>query len=175
MDWMRVLFTRCTALFRKRKLDADLDEELRAHIEFAIEENRKRGMRERDARTKALQMFGGVTQTREAYRSQQGFPFFESLARDTQYAVRQLLKSPIFAVTAILTLALGIGATTAIFTMMNAVLLRSLPVPNPQQLVSIFTYRMGSPMERSIPAIARLRFRCRSSMQCARIDMRSPT
>ncbi|MGO9335948.1 MAG: ADOP family duplicated permease [Terracidiphilus sp.] len=135
MDWMRVLFTRCTALFRKRKLDADLDEELRAHIEFAIEENRKRGMRERDARTKALQMFGGVTQTREAYRSQQGFPFFESLARDTQYAVRQLLKSPIFAVTAILTLALGIGATTAIFTMMNAVLLRSLPVPNPQQLV----------------------------------------
>jgi predicted permease len=135
MDWTRILLARCSALVGKRKLDADLDEELRAHIDLAIEENRKHGMSEQDARTRALQMFGGVTQTREAYRSQQGFPLAETLVRDLRYALRQLLRFPIFAATAILTLALGIGATTAIFTVMNAVLLRSLPVPNPQQLV----------------------------------------
>jgi hypothetical protein len=135
MDWLRILFARCAALFRKQKLDADLGEELRAHIDLAFEENLKRGMSNQDARTAALREFGGVTQTREAYRMQQGIPFVETLARDARYAVRQLRKSPVFAATAILTLALGIGATTAIFTVMTAVLLRSLPVPNPQQLV----------------------------------------
>ncbi|MGD0628428.1 MAG: ABC transporter permease [Terracidiphilus sp.] len=135
MDWIRVLLSRCAALFGKRRLDAELDEEFRAHIDLAIDENQRRGMGAEEARTAALRTFGGITQTREAYRSQRGFQFFETLARDTQYAVRQLLKSPVFAVTAILTLALGIGATTAIFTVMNAVLLRSLPVPDPQQLV----------------------------------------
>jgi predicted permease len=132
---MRILIARIAALFRRRRLDADLDEELRAHIDLAIEENIQRGMPPQQARTAALRAFGGVTQTREVYRLQQGLPFVETALRDLRYAARQLRRFPIFAATAILTLALGIGATTAIFTVMNAVLLRSLPVPNPQQLV----------------------------------------
>jgi len=135
VDWIRILLTRCAALFRKRKLDADLDEELRSHINLAIEENLRLGMNTAEARTAALRAFGGATQIRETYRSQLGFKFIETLTRDTLYALRQLRKSPMFAATAIATLALGIGATTAIFTVMNAVLLRSLPVPNPQELV----------------------------------------
>ena len=68
MNWIHILFTRCAALFRSKKLDADLDEELRAHIDLAIEENRGSGMNEQQARTAALRAFGGVTQIRETYR-----------------------------------------------------------------------------------------------------------
>jgi hypothetical protein len=68
MSWIRVLLSRCSAFFRRRQLDADLDEELRAHIELAIEEHRAHGMTEQQARTAALRAFGGVTQVRESYR-----------------------------------------------------------------------------------------------------------
>ncbi|MGA2538105.1 MAG: permease prefix domain 1-containing protein, partial [Terracidiphilus sp.] len=135
MDWIRIMFSRLMALIGRDRREADLDAELRARIEFAAEENLKRGMGAREARTKALREFGGVTQAREAYRAQQNFPMVETLARDIRYALRQMRRFPIFAATTVLTLALGMGATTAIFTVMNAVLLRSLPVPNPQQLV----------------------------------------
>ena len=134
MDWIRVLLTRCSALFRKRKLDADLDEELWSHINLAIEENRKRGMTEAEARGAALRKFGGVTQTKERYRMQRGLPFVETLGSDLRFALRQLRKSPGFTVTAVLTLALGIGATTAIFTLVHQVMLKSLPVSKPEEL-----------------------------------------
>ncbi len=74
MDWIRILLSRFVALFRAPKLDADLDEEIRAHIDLAIEENRRRGMNEAQARTAALRAFGGVTQIRESYRVQRGLP-----------------------------------------------------------------------------------------------------
>lgn len=134
MDLIRILLSRCAALFRRQKLDEDLDEELHTHIEYAIEENLKRGMPEQEARTAALRKFGGVTQTREQYRTQRGMPFLETLVNDLRFGVRQLGKSPAFALTAMLTLALGIGATTCIFTLVHAVLLRSLPVKNPGEL-----------------------------------------
>ena len=80
MEWIRILLSRCAALFRRKKLDADLDEELRAHIDLAIEENRSRGMNEQQARTAALRAFGGVTQIRETYRVQRGLPWLEQIA-----------------------------------------------------------------------------------------------
>ena len=135
MDWIRTLLSRCASFFRHRTLDADLDEELRAHIDLAIAENLKAGMSPEQARINALRAFGGVTQTREAYRAQRGLPALEQLVRDLRIAARGLRKAPGFALTAILTLALGIGAVTSVFSVVDAVLLKPFAFRDPQRLV----------------------------------------
>jgi hypothetical protein len=89
MEWIRILLSRCAALIHPRELDADLDEELLTHIEFATQENRKRGMPEEEARTAALRSFGGVTQTREHYRAARGLSFLESLVGADSQTERQ--------------------------------------------------------------------------------------
>ena len=137
MTWIRVLLNRCSAFFRTRQLDADLDEELRAHIELAMEEYRAHGMTEQQARTAALRAVGGVTQVRESYRVQRGLPWLEEIVRDIRFAFRKLLHSPGFALTAILTLAVGIGANVVVFSVLNGILLRPLNVPQPNNLVQI--------------------------------------
>ena len=137
MDQIRTLVSRCTSFFRRRRLDDDLDEELRSHIQLATEENQQRGMPEQEARTAALRAFGGVTQTRESYRRQRGLPFLEVLWSDLRYAVRQLSKSPGFTLTTVLTLAIGIGMNTAVFSMMDAVVLRPLAVPDMSRVVVV--------------------------------------
>jgi predicted permease len=134
MEWVRILLSRCAALFRRHRLDEDLDDELRSHIELAVEENRARGMNEQEARTAALRAFGGLTQTKEIYRVQRGLPFLEQMGRDLRFGYRQLRRSPGFAITAILTLALGVGANTAVFSLINGLLLRPLPVPHAEEL-----------------------------------------
>lgn len=138
MDWIRTFLSRCSAFFRGRDLDIELDEELRAHIDLAIAENMRKGMPAGSARTAALRAFGGMTQTRESYRQQRALSFLDTLAGDLRYGMRQLLKSPGFTITAVVTLALGIGANTAIFSLVHGILERSLPVADPSHL-----YRVG--------------------------------
>ena len=141
MDWIRISMSRIAALFRARKLDEDLDAELRTHMELAIEENVKRGLSRDEARQEAMREFGGVTQTREAYRTRRGLPFIETLTQDVRFALRQLVRSPGFAATAILTLALGIGANTSIFTVVQGAVLAPLPYPDPDRLVVVWESR----------------------------------
>jgi putative ABC transport system permease protein len=137
MDKIRTLLSRCAFFFRRKRLDEDLNDELRSHIELAVEENMQHGMTEEEARTAALRAFGGVAQTRENYRVQRGLPFLEILWSDLRYAVRQLWKSPGFTITTALTLAIGIGMNTAVFSMMDAVVLRPLAVPDMSRVVIV--------------------------------------
>lgn len=163
MDVIRVIFSRCGALIRRRNLDTDLDEELRAHIDLAIADNVKNGLPVDAARTAALRTFGGLTQARETYRAQRGFPLLQQLGRDLSFASRQLRRSPGFALTAILTLALGIGAVTSVFSVVNAVLLKSFAFRDPDRLVVMREVQDEAPSERwSIPDNYRHFLRLRS-------------
>jgi predicted permease len=137
MDRLRTLMSRCAALLHRSRLDRELDEEFRVHIELATQENLKRGMSAADARTAALRDFGGVTQIIETYRVQRGVPIFEQTMRNVHFAFRQLRKSPGFAITAILTLAVGIGAATSVFSVVNGVLLKPLAFRDPDRLIVI--------------------------------------
>lgn len=139
MDGIRVLLSRAASLFRRGRLDAELDEELRGHIELAIAENLRRGMSADEARTAALRSFGGVAQTRENYRVQRGLPWMEQMGRDVRFALRQLRKSPGFALTAVLTLALGIGSSSAIFCLMDGIWLHPMHVPHPGGIARVFS------------------------------------
>jgi predicted permease len=113
----------------------DVATELNSHLDLAIEENRKAGLSEDEARRQALIELGGLEQTKEIMRDQQSLPFLDALLQDTRYAFRTILRSPGLTAVALLSLSLGIGANTAIFSLMDAVLLKTLPVHDPQSLV----------------------------------------
>jgi predicted permease len=129
------------ALFRRRRLDRELREEIEAHLAMQEEVFRRQGMTAEAARLAARREFGGVTQTIETYRERRGIAWIESSLADLRYAVRGLRRNPVFAAAAILSLALGIGANTAIFSLYHTLMLRLLPVEKPQQIVSL--YRTG--------------------------------
>ena len=137
MTQLRVLLQRLRGLLRKGSLEQDLDEELRSHLQMEIDEHVRKGMDPAAARSLALRRFGGVARTKEIYRETHGLPAFEIVLQDLRYGFRMLGRSPGFTAVAILSLALGIGANTAIFTLIHALILKSLPVANPQELVQI--------------------------------------
>jgi putative ABC transport system permease protein len=128
---------RWRALTHKQELDNELDEELRFHLERDIEQNIKDGMRPDDARNAALRAFGAVDKSKEECRDARGVGPLENTLRDVSYSARVLLKNYAFTIVVVLTLALGIGANTAIFSFANGILLRPLPYPQSDRLVVI--------------------------------------
>jgi predicted permease len=156
--WIYTIPLRLRSLFRRQRVEQELDEELRYHIESEIEEYVARGMNPEEARRAALLSMNGIEQRKEECRDTRRVQWLEDVWQDMRYGLRWLRKSPMFTVAAALTIALGVGANTAVFSLIDAVLLRSLPVQDPKEL--IFLQAAGSagpPGAPPYPCFARLR------------------
>jgi predicted permease len=137
MSRVRSVLARLVAVFRRRFLDREFADELNEHLAMLIEENVARGFSPQDARRAALQKLGEPAALQEMHRELRGLPFLEALARDVRYAARTLRKSYWFTALTVLSLGLGIGANTALFSVVDALLVRTLPVHEPECLVFV--------------------------------------
>ena len=156
MTWLRVFIHRLRGLFLKRKMERDLAVEIRAHLDMQIEDNLRLGMSPEEARYEALRKFGGVERVKESYRDRSSLSTVDSTLQDIRYGLRMLWKDKGFTAVALFSLALGIGANTAIFSLVDAVLIKTLPVKNPERLFSL--ERGDIPPGRSRPAFSRAFF-----------------
>jgi predicted permease len=130
---------RIRSFFQTKQRDTDLDAEIASHLEFATEENLQNGVPAEEARRRALVHFGGVAQAQEHQREARGLPWLDVLLQDLRFTLRTFARDPGFTVIAILILGLGIGANITVFSVVNTILLRPLPLRNPQELVRILT------------------------------------
>jgi putative ABC transport system permease protein len=142
---LRTFVSRLWALLRARQMDRDVDDEIASHLAEAKDEYIRQGLSPEDAHLAALRSFGGVTQARQIHRQVRSFAWLDDFRQDLRFTIRALRRSPGFAAVAILTLALGIGMTTAVFSVFNAVVLRPVAYPNPERLVWLAT--VGSDAE----------------------------
>lgn len=134
---VRALFAKMFGFLKSHQLEQEFAEELESHLQMHIEDNVKSGMTPDEARRQAVIKLGGIEQTKESHRSQRKIPLLEIIFRDLRFGIRRLLKNPSLTIIAILSLALGIGANTAIFSLINTAALRPLPIKNPEQLMSL--------------------------------------
>jgi hypothetical protein len=136
-QWLGATWSRFWAVLRKERLDREFDEELNTHLDLLIDEFRRSGMSQSEARREGIRKLGRPESLREQHRELRGMPLLDVLAQDLRYAVRMLWKSRVFTCIAALSLALGIGANTALFSLVDDLLLRSLPVRAPERLVQV--------------------------------------
>lgn len=141
----RIIAHRCRSLLRRSCAEADLQREIDLHIEQLAKERMAAGMNESEALIAARREFGPVALTKEQCRDMRGINFVEELTRDLSFAFRALRKSPVFTLTALLSLALGIGANTAIYSFMDAIMMRALPIPHPENLFVVNWRAKGWP------------------------------
>jgi hypothetical protein len=136
-DTLLALLSRLSGTFRRRRAEQEFDDEIAQHLDLLAQDYIRRGMSPQEARTAARRTFGGVAQARETQRELRGLPQLDSFLADLRYAVRTLRHSPGFTAVAVLTLALGIGVNTTLFSAFNAVALKPLPVADPGNVVRL--------------------------------------